>query len=167
MPQDIVKQDVNIGEVVYQWTVAEYTKHNRNKRWYLIAGVVGLAMVVYAVLSSNALFALIIVLIGIILFMQDMVEPMDVPMAITNTGIVVGSKYYRWSELKNFWVIYDPPQIKNLYFGLDNLLRHRIQIPLGDNDPAAIRDYLNQYLEEDLDQEEEPLSDRLGRVWKL
>jgi len=167
MPQDIIKNDVNIGEVEYQWSVSEYVKHSREKRWYLIAGIIGLALVVYAVIAGNALFALIIILIGIILFMQDMVEPMDVPMAITNTGIVVGSKYYRWSELKNFWVIYDPPTIKNLYFGLDNLLRHRIQIPLGDNDPAEIRDYLNQYLEEDLDQEEEPLSDRLGRIWKL
>ena len=49
----------------------------------------------------------------------------------------------------------------------NNILKHRLQVPLLDNDPRPIREYLNEFLVEDLDQEEEPLSDRLGRMFKL
>ncbi len=167
MPQNILNSDINIGDVQYEWNVKEYERHERGKNWYVMMGLLGAVMVTYGVVSGNYLFALITVLFGIILFMQDMVEPMEVYFALTNTGIVVGKKYYRYSELNNFWIIYNPPFTKNLYFSQDSILRHRIQVPLYDFDPRPIRDYLNQYLQEDLAQEEEPLSDRMGRLMKM
>ncbi len=167
MPKNILKEEINIGEVQYEWTVKEYEQHERNQRWYWIMGGIGIGLAIYGVLSANYLFALITVLFGIILFMQDMVSPMDVYFAITNTGVVIGKKYYRYSELTTFWLIYNPPFTKNLYFSQNNFLHHRIQVPLYDYDPMPIRDYLNLYLEEDLDQEEEPLSERMGRILKI
>lgn len=167
MPQDIVKNEVDIGDVVFEWTVKEYEQYEHEHRWYVLMGIIGVALVAYALISGNYLFALVIVLFGIILFMHDMVEPMDIPVVITETGIVIGKKYYRYSELASFWMIYDPPAIKNLYFGMNGLFRHRIQVPLLDNDPRPIREHLNQFIEEDLEQEEEPLSDRISRLFKL
>lgn len=167
MPQSILNEDVNIGEVQYEWSVKEYERHERGKNWYLIMGLFGAAIVAFGVLSGNYLFALITILFGIILFMQDMVEASDVYFAMTNTGIVVGKKYYRYSEINNFWIIYNPPFTKNLYFSQNSLLHHRIQVPLYDFDPRPLRDYLGQYLEEDLEQEEEPLSDRMSRLMKI
>ena len=167
MPKNIFKEGVNIGEAVYHWTVKEYDQHDREKGWYLIAGILGVAFVSYSIIVGNYLFALIIVLFVIILFMQDMVAPIDVDFVITNTGIVIGGKYYRYSELKNFWIIYNPPMVKNLYFSTESLVKHRLQVPLLDYDPRPIRQYLNQFLEEDLEQEEEPLSDRVGRMFKI
>ena len=111
MPQDIIKNEVDIGDVVFEWTVKEYEQHDRERRWYILMGVIGVLLVGYALISGNYLFALIIVLFGIILFMHDMVEPMEVPVVITETGIVIGKKYYRFSELASFWMIYDPPEI--------------------------------------------------------
>ena len=167
MPQDIIKNEVDIGDVVFEWTVKEYEQHEHNRNWYIFMGIIGVALVAYALISGNYLFALVIVLFGIILFMHDMVEPMNVPIVITETGIVVGKKYYRFSEIKSFWIIYDPPTVKNLYLGLDSFLNHRIQIPLLDNDPRPVRDHLEQFVEEDLEKEEEPLSDRISRLFKL
>ena len=167
MPQNILNSDINIGNIQYEWSVKEYERHERGKNWYVAMSLVGLLLVVDGVVSGNYLFALITVLFGIILFMQDMVEPMEVYFALTNTGIVVGKKYYRYSELNNFWIIYNPPFTKNLYFGQNSILRHRIQVPLYDFDPRPIREYLVQYLQEDLEQEEEPLSDRMSRIMKI
>ena len=167
MPQDIIKNKVDIGDVVFEWTVKEYEQHERDRRWYVFMGIIGVSLVIYALLTSNYLFALVIILFGIILFMHDMVEPIEVPVIITETGIVIGKKYYRFSELVSYWMVYDPPAVKNLYFGLNGWLRHRIQVPLLDNDPRPIRDYLDQFIEEDLEQEEEPLSDRISRLFKL
>src|SRR3989344_2304059 len=167
MPVNLNKAEANIGGVVFDWEVNEYEKHDRNKRWYVITAVVGVALLLYSVISGNYLFALVVVLFGIVLFLQDMQQPMQVSFAVTETGIVVGSTYYPFKEITNYWIIYNPPEVKNIYFTTDSILKHRLQVPLLDNDPRPIRDYLNEFLVEDLDQEEEPLSDRLGRMFKL
>lgn len=167
MPINLNKAEANTGGVVFDWEVNEYEKHDRNKRWYVITAIVGIALLLYSVISGNYLFALIVVLFGIVLFLQDMQQPMQVSFAVTETGIVVGSTYYPFKEITNYWIIYSPPEVKNIYFTTNSVLRHRLQVPLLDNDPRPIRDFLNQFLIEDLDQEEEPLSDRLGRMFKL
>ncbi len=167
MPINLSREKANTGDIVFDWVVNEYEKHTRSKRWYVIMAVVGIALLLFSVISGNYLFALIVVLFGIILFLQDMLQPIEVPFAITEAGIVVGDKYYPFKEIVNYWMVYNPPEVKNIYFSTNNILRHRLQVPLMDNDPRPIRDFLNQFIVEDLEQEEEPLSDRLGRVFKL
>ena len=167
MPVNLNKAEANIGGVVFDWEVNEYEKHDRNKRWYVITAIVGVALLLYSVISGNYLFTLVVVLFGIVLFLQDMQQPMQVSFAVTETGIVVGSTYYPFKEITSYWIIYNPPEVKNIYFTTNSILKHRLQVPLLDIDPRPIREYLNQFLIEDLDQEEEPLSDRLGRMFKL
>jgi len=167
MPKDLAKEEVNFGRIIYQWTIKEFEKYNRDRRWYIFIGVIGAALLALAVFTANYLFALLIVLFVIILFMGDMTEPLDIPFAITNTGIIIGSRYYRYSELSNFWLIYNPPDVKTLYFSFTNVFRHRLQVPLMDFDPRPIRDLLLTYLPEDLEQEEEPFSDKLARTFKI
>jgi hypothetical protein len=167
MPVNLNKEDVNYGDIVYEWDIKEYEKYSRDRRWYIAMGVAAAFLILFAFFTANYLFALLIVLFGMIIFMSDMREPMSIPFAITNTGIIVGNKYYRYGELGNFWMIYNPPAVKNLYFTFNNVLRHRIQVPLLDYDPRPIREYLGQFLEEDLEQEEEPLSDKIARLFLL
>lgn len=167
MPVNLNKSNANIGGVIFEWVVSEYEKHDRSRRWYIIMALIGTALLLYSVISGNYLFTLVVVLFGIVLFLQDIQQPMEVQFAITETGIVVGNQYYPFKEVANYWIIYNPPEVKNIYFATNNVLKHRIQIPLLDNDPLPIRDFLNQFIVEDIDQEEEPLSDRLGRVFKL
>lgn len=167
MPINLSREKINIGKVVFAWGINEYEKHDRGRRWYLIMALVGVALLLFAIISGNYLFALIVVLFGIILFLQDMQSPAEVSFAITEAGIVVGDRYYPFKEISNYWMVYNPPEVKNIYFVTSNILKHRLQVPLLDNDPRPVRDFLNQFLVEDLEKEEEPLSDRLGRVFKL
>ena len=167
MPINLSRVKANTGDVVFDWAVNEYEKHERSKRWYVITAVAGVALLLYSVISGNYLFALIVVLFGIILFLQDMLQPTEVSFSITEAGIVVGNTYYPFKEITSYWMIYNPPEVKNIYFSTNNILKHRLQVPLLDNDPRPIRDFLNQFIVEDLNQEEEPLSDRLGRIFKL
>lgn len=167
MPQNLAKEEVNVGNIIFTWKVKEYRQYERDRRWYTIMLVVGILLVAYGVIAANYLFALIIILFGIIIFLGDLREPLEVPFGITNLGIIVGNKFYRFSELNNFWVIYNPPEVKNLYFSFSSFFKHRLQVPLLDFDPRPIREYLNQYLNEDLEQEEEPMSDRFARLFRL
>jgi hypothetical protein len=167
MPQDLTKEQVNFGEIIFSWSFKEYEKHERTLRWYWIMSIVGLTMLVYAILSQNYLFAIILVLFSIIIFLQDKNEPIEMPFAIVQTGIIIGDKYYRFSELNDFWIIYNPPEVKILYFGLKNVIKHRVSVPLGDIDPRPVHEYLSQFVTENLEEEDEPFSDKMGRLLKL
>ena len=167
MPKDLTRENVLTGDVVYAWEINEYEQYDRGVWWYVLMGGLGLALLATALLTNNYLFALVIVLFAIILYLHEMQTPLSVPFTITTIGIALGRKFYRFSELKNFWIIYQPGQAQNLYFSLGGAINHRLQIPLLDTDPLAIRDFLLQYLREDLSQEEEPAADRFARVLKL
>jgi hypothetical protein len=167
MPRDLSRENLPVGELVFDWEVPEYEKYERTKRWYLIMGVVGVSLIVYSIVSTNYLFALVIILFCIVTYLHEAQEPLAIRFAVTTTGIILGRKYYRYSELKDFWIIYEPGEVKNLYFTLNNAVKHRLQVPLLDNDPVAIREELKKFLKEDLMQEEEPFSDRLSRILQL
>lgn len=167
MPVNLNREPANTGELVFAWNVKEYQRHDRSHRWYVYAAIIGGLLLLYSVVSGNYLFALVVVLFGIILFLQDAQEPQDIFFAITEAGIVIEDKFYPFKEITGYWIVYNPPEVKHIYFTTKNLLRHRIRVELLDNDPLPIRDFLNQFIVEDLDQEEEPISDRLRRVLKI
>ncbi len=167
MSTNLSKQEANIGDIVYQWQIREYEPQERNRRWYLIMGMVAAFLVVFAVWTANYLFILVVVLFSIIMMLHGAQSPLEINFVITKLGIVVGNRFYKYSELQNFWIIYNPPEVKNLYFGFDKFFKHRLLVPLHNYDPRPIREHLSQYVDEDLEQEEEPFSDRIARLFRL
>lgn len=167
MPKKLSNEEVNLGEIKFGWEIKEYENHDRDRRWYIMMGIVAVSFLVYALVTANYLFALILALFGIILFLQDLHPARTLTFVITTTGVVIGERFYSFSELKDFWLIYNPPMVKNLYFSTGELMKHRLSIPLFDNDPRPIRNFLNEYLEENLEEEEEPLSEKLSRLFKI
>jgi hypothetical protein len=169
MPKNINREQVEVGTVVYEWDMKEYEKYTRGRTWYIAVAIITVLLLVYAFFTENITFALIIVLFGIILYLHELQEPITVAFAITDTGIVLGQKYYRYNELENFWIIYnaDIPEARKLYFTLGGYVKHRLQVSLLDYDPRPIREYLNQFIVEDFEQEDEPLSDKMARLLKI
>ncbi|MBI2989849.1 MAG: hypothetical protein HYY51_01510 [Candidatus Magasanikbacteria bacterium] len=167
MPKSVHHSNTLTGEVLHEWTILEYEQHKRNVLWYTCMLVIGLALVAYALFTGNFLFALIIVLFSIILFLQSQQDPPRLPFRITELGIVINSRFYSYSELENFYIIYNPPEIKTLFFEPRSSARPRIRVPLGDQDPSEIRFTLREFLPEDTEREEEPFSDMFARRWLM
>ena len=167
MPKDITREPTNLGTIAFQWVIEEYEKYPRTKRWYIISLVIGVTLIGFALLNNNILFALIIVLFGIVIYLHEVQTPLEVNFAITDAGIVLGRKLYRYSELNRFWIIYNPGDVTNLYFSVNSTFKNNLVIPLLDNDPRPIRQYLGQYILEDLNQEEEPLTYKWARILRL
>lgn len=151
----------------FSWSVVEYPHHERGFWWYLAATLVGGALIVYALVTGNIMFAFIVVIFALILFILSRVPPRSLVVVIDDTGITVGSRKYGWKELKSFWMIYEPPTLKNLYLEFGAGFRSRLTLGLDDMDPVAIREFLMQYIPEDADKMDEPVSDWLGRVLKI
>ncbi|MFA6427777.1 MAG: hypothetical protein WCW16_05070 [Candidatus Magasanikbacteria bacterium] len=166
MPKQI-SPDIIIGEVLHEWSIPEYEQYQRNKAWYIIMFVLGGSMVLYAILSNNFLFALIIILFAIILFLQSHQQPIVIPFKITEMGVVVNNRFYSYIELDSFYLFYNPPDVKTLFIETRNVSRPKLRVPLMDMDPNEIRATLKEFLEEDLEKEEEPISDMIGRKWQI
>lgn len=150
------------------WTVPEFEKHERSKNWYIWAGIISVFLLIFAVFTSNFLFAIIIVTAALITIIHDGKNADPVDIIIDEDGIVVGRKFYDYDVLKNFSVLFKPKEdLKNLYFEFKNPTKQRLSIHLSDRDPLQIRDLLLKYLSEDLERTNMPLSENISKLLKI
>ena len=93
--------------------------------------------------------------------------PRKMKFEINHDGIKLNDKEHKYNELNKFWIIYQPPEVKNLYLEIKSIFKPNLVVPLEKENPLNVRAFLRQYVEEDLDQEEEPMSDAIGRLLKM
>lgn len=165
MPQQIT-ENTTIGNPLYEWSFPEYEKFSRGRLWYAVMIGLGVVFVVYGMVTGNFLFSLIIALFGIILFLQQHQDPHEIAFAVTDLGIILGNRFYPYKELEAFYIIYNPP-VKTLFFETKNLIRPRIHVPMGDQNPLDLRFALLEFLPEDLEKDTEPTSEMAARNWKI
>lgn len=166
MAEEISRVD-RATEPLLRWVIPEYTQHERGRNWYIVAGLIAGFFLVYAIATANFLFAVIVLLGLVTLFVRHQHAPMNLEVAIYQDGIAVGERHFEWKELKDFWIVFHPPEVKTLYISFQNGWRPRLPIPLEDTNPMKVRQELLVYLEEDLDREDEPTMDALSRLLKI
>ncbi|MDD5294608.1 MAG: hypothetical protein PHP21_01650 [Patescibacteria group bacterium] len=163
MPKNQEKKPENID-----WQVPEYDKHEKGKNWYIFYSLLAFLLIIYSFFSGNFLFAVIIIIAAVVIVLRDGQEPDLVKISLTEEGVTVGKKFHDYDEFKNFSIVYKPQQeIKNLYFEFNSTIRPRLSIPLRKMNPLLIRKSLLRYLPEDLDRTDRPLSEELGKLFKL
>ena len=151
-----------------EWEIDNMTKHVRSKRWYIIAGIVTLLLIIWAIYERNYLFALVIIISTGLLIYYEGEEVKKIKVKIQYNGLFVGDNFYKFQSVSKFYIIYKPDEnIKRLYIEFRNPLEPRLSIPLENENPIEIRDFLLQYLEEDLDKEDEPASEGMANILKL
>ena len=161
-----VGDNTRYGRILAEWTVPEYIKYERTLAWYIVAGGLAIVLFIHALARSNFLFAIIILLFCGIIYLHERREPEQLEFLIVEGGIVLGQRFYPYKELRSFWIIYEPP-VQILYLGVDHTLRKELPIHLEDQNPLVIRKILLNYLEEDLDQEDEHTNEALARLMRL
>ena len=157
----------NHGKTLIKWHFPEFEQPERSMSWYVILFVIFAALLIYSIITLNFLFAIIIVMVVVILFLHQRKDPIELEIKITEAGIEIGDKFYAYKELDKFFIIYEPPEISNLYIEFKSNLKPDLSIPLKKENPIKIRDILIDFLVEDIDKEEEPTSDFLTRWLKF
>ena len=155
------------GKELAKWDFAEYTKPERGKSWYFWFFAIVILLLIYSLTTVNFLFAVIIIIAAIILLMRGRNEPSQINFAITEDGIEIENKFHEYDAIRNFYIIYKPPEIKNLYIEFKSVTKPRLIIPLGNQNPLKIREILTKYIDENLEKEEEPASEAFRKVLKL
>lgn len=161
-------EQINLGKEIMGWQVQEYEKHERSAGWYIVAGTVAIALLIYCFFTANFLFAVIIIVTALVVILHDGRHPEMVKFAITDEGIVIGRKFYDYDDVKDFAIIYKPRlEVKRLYFEFKSALKHRLSVPLENINPLVVRENLLKYLKEDLERTDQPLSEGLAKIFKL
>jgi hypothetical protein len=154
------------GKALFEWEIESIDKYERSLIWYIVAGVIGAALLVYSVWTANFLFAVIVLMFAVITIINEMKNQVLIECKIMENGVMLGTQHYHWKEIENFWIVYQPPEIKNIYFELGGV-RPRLSIHLQDQNPNKIREFLRKCVKEDLEREQEPISEYIGRVLKI
>ncbi|MFH1046967.1 MAG: hypothetical protein V1738_01590 [Patescibacteria group bacterium] len=164
MPENDVQMETN--EIV-TWEIDESDRYRRGKAWYGSMVLIGGGLLIYAVASANFLFALLILMFALVIYLTSLKPPENLTVEISLDGVKVGETFYPYRDIKRYWFVYDPPEVKNLYLDFKAVAKPMLSLPLMDQNPNRIRQILSQYLPEDFEENEEPFMDFLGRILKL
>jgi len=179
MAEDL-ESNKDYGKTHFSWSFSEFNQYERSKDWYIKVGLVVFGLLMYALLDPqislfapylrftgpNYLFGFLIILFSLLILMYHR-NTDTVEFKITEDGVLVNDKLHQYKDIKNFYIIYDPPTVKTLYFEPKSFFNPRIPINLTDQNPVAIRELLKQYLEENVDRENEPVSEQVSRLFKF
>ena len=149
------------------WSFPEFVRHERGRGWYIGFFLVIIGLLAIGFFTANYTFMAVVIMGTFVLVLRLRRQPPDVQMDITEQGITVGGHSYEWSEMKDFWIMYKPPHIKQLYFGFKRTTRPEMNIGLVNQNPLKVREVLREYVLENIEREEEPASEVLTRYFKL
>ncbi|NTU69653.1 hypothetical protein HGB13_02385 [bacterium] len=146
---------------IYSWDAPEFLYHEKSALWHVFVYTSIAALTLLMVFLKQWFSIPVFLLIGVLVFQYAEVKPKHISVTITNLGIVVGDKFFPFSEIKSFWVLYNPP-LKQLNFELTKRFSPVISVLIEGTDPVIIKDLLAPHIIED-DTRTEDLVDRVIR----
>lgn len=155
------------GTPLLEWTFPEFAQYERGRGWFLAFFGFGAVMIGLALIAQIYTAIPIVILAGLILVLRWRRLPHDIRARITDLGFEVGGDAVRWDDLREFWIIYKPPEVKKLYVTFKAPVRQPYSIDLMDQNPLKIREVLSEFLPENVAQERETASDELLRMFKM
>jgi len=159
--------NIEHGKLHLGWDFASTTKHLRSRGWYIGASIIGGFSLIFALVTSNFLFAVILIILALILVLQSRQNQARLLCGITEDGVEVGTEFYDYDALKDFWIAYKPPRVKKLYVTFKSTFRPMLIIPLENQNPLRVRKVLLDYLPEDAANEDETTTEALSRLLKI
>jgi hypothetical protein len=149
------------------WKAPEYTFFQKSTVWYGIVGIIGLGALIYALFNRDYMMLATLGVMFTVGAWLALRKPKIITITLNQRGVSISGVLFPYETvLKKFWIHYHPPLQKTLNFETTNYLNRDITLELEDQDPIAIRAFLLEHLEEDLNREETYL-DKLLRAIKF
>ncbi len=135
--------------------------------WYVVAGLIVGALLVYSFVTSNYIFAVLVLMTMIVLFSHHVATPQELTCHINSDGVQVGEKAYRFGELESFWIIKNELGQRVLYIKRRSTINPPLPIPMPYQHESDVKNFLRVFLVEEDDVINEPLMEWLARKLKL
>lgn len=160
------KDNKNLYEdAVISWEAPEYVQHEKGWKWFVFAGLAVLALIAYAVSTSNWTLVVALVVLAAVYVWQHFYKPDHVKIIISEAGVKIGSREYPFHDIKSFWIYYND-QVKSLNLRSNSKFLPDVSIELGDQHPTELREFLCKHIRE-IEGKKETVSEALIRLLKL
>lgn len=148
------------------WIAPETIIHQRGPTWKIVMSLVICLAIGGGIYYGAWTFSLAIATFAIAYFVINLQHPRAIEIKISDIGIKVGYKKYAYSQIKAFWILYDPPYVQTLNIRVVGQVIDDITIQLGNQSPADLREFLMTKIPE-LEGQTEKLSDIFLRLFKI
>lgn len=147
-------QPRNRAGKIITWNAPEYAEAKKNPLWFVALAVVMGVVVLYGINAGSWSMVTVFILITLLMLYFGAQKPRTISVRLDATGVSVNNILYEYKVIRKFWMVYYPPEVKVLYLETGAYLNNLVRIELGKQDPVAVKNFLLQYLEEDLDGKE-------------
>lgn len=141
-----------------EWKAYDRLPRTHTPDWYWAVGIIALSIVIAAIILDNILFAVLIFISTIVLFLRTLQKPRQTEYALTAKGVWVGKEFTPYQTLESFWVE-EAYGDRKLLIKAKSIASPLMSIPLGEESPDAVGEYLAGYLPEE--EHHEPLSKKI------
>lgn len=143
-PEDKTHYDA----ALLSWSSHLNQEYERGGKWYLLGGIGILLLAAYGILTNQWTFSVaLIVFAGVYYFVSHQETP-TIDVKVSDIGIKVGKRVYPYTELKTFWIEYNPPYFQNLHLIPDNQYKPEITVQIHQVNISDLRRILSRYLPE-------------------
>lgn len=148
------------------WEAPEFIHYPKSVWWFVAIAIIGTGLVIYFLFQKDFLTAVLFVLLLLLIFFFGKQKPKELHIELDGIGAKVNQTRIPYKQLKNFWLVYEPPEVKTLNFETTARFNRFLTLQLRNEDPVKIRKFLLEYLPEDLERGEQ-FADKLARTLKF
>lgn len=145
---------------VLAWETIEFHPGPKSALWYGIFGVALAVLVFFAYLLRSILSGVVFVLSGILILLHSERPPKPIRVVITKDDLIINDRRYRFGDLEAFNIVESPTGMLALIQS-KRFIMPLLHLPLGDQDPEAVKKALRRGIPENTDIHE-PLPDLLA-----
>jgi hypothetical protein len=136
------------------WETPEYPEYRKHPLWFLGFAVLMALFVLYGIFTASWTTVVLFALLGVLGIFYAAQKPKIVTVTLDPTGVHINNLTYSYQVIKKFWIVYDALEVRSLYLETSAYFNHILKLELADQDPLLTKNFLKQYLEEDLDRHE-------------
>lgn len=159
-------KEVAHNKVLLEWKTPEFITHPKGKSWFLIAGLLILVLIAYALFTGSATMTIVFIVLTGVYYLTHNQAPDIIDIQITELGIYVDKTFHPFNAISHFWIVYHPPYVQTLNFRIGQNRFSKVTVQLNQQDPAEVRRALAREIPE-VEGEGESMMDLLIRMLRL
>lgn len=148
------------------WRAPSRPKHERSTRWYVVAGILTVALIAYALATGSWTFAVVIMLAAAVYFLVRNVEDHRYQVVISPSALFIDGTPYTWETWDAFWILRGENNHYELHVRPKKKNRKDFVVLITDQKPEEVQGAMRGFLREDVTQKEK-MFDMILRICKL
>lgn len=133
---------------VLRWSAYEHDHIERGSDWYWALGIVAVCIAIISILLHDTLFALVVLMAAFTLALLSRHPPELAHFELSEKGVRINEELHRYNEIISFWVEDEHDGKPLLLIDTVKFLSPNIVIPIEHIDPAVVRAFLKERIEE-------------------